>query len=73
MRLWGGIEQLRRKRKSVCELVPRGAADLLAGPHGTLLQGVGSLHLALAAVQGPQVSQGGVHRWAGQKNSDPIV
>lgn len=43
------------------------AADLLARPDGALLQGLGSLQLALAAVQGPQVPQGGVHRRAGRK------
>lgn len=42
------------------------AADLLARPDGALLQGLGSLQLALAAVQGPQVPQGGVHRRAGR-------
>lgn len=43
------------------------AADLLARPDGALLQGLGSLQLALAAVQGPQVPQGGVHRRAGRR------
>lgn len=52
------------------ELARRDVADLLARPHGALLQGLGSLQLALAAVEGPQVPQGGVHRWAGCKNRE---
>lgn len=58
------------KTKEHGGLSPRGnAADLLARPHSTLFQGFSSLQLALATVQGPQVPQGGVHRWAGQKTS----
>lgn len=70
VRQWGRIGQFRRRRK--CVRVPaRGdAADLLARPDGALLQGLGSLQLALAAVQGPQVPQGGVHCRAGRRKKN---
>lgn len=50
----------------------KNAADLLARPHGALFQGLSSLQLALPAVQGPQVPQGGVHCRAGcrEKHTD---
>lgn len=72
VRQWGRIGQVRRRRK--CVRVPaRGdAADLLARPDGALLQGLGSLQLALAAVQGPQVPQGGVHRRAGRRKKKKV-